>query len=287
MVDAVERDIAQIHKKMPALHALHTKRLMVTFDEQATREQDCEIELMTQNITGLFRSAERTLKRVAAAHASEAQEEDSSGGQEAVQKNIQRSMAMKLQQLSVTFRSTQKDYLSRLAQQRGASSGNSTFDFLSGDGGGGLDGGGAAGALAAVDAGFTAQQLAVVEGQESAVQERDAEIQKIARSITELSEIFKELAVLVIDQGTILDRIDFNMEQVVEHTREGIKQLEKAEEYQKSARPKWCIAFLLFSICALLVVIVLKHGKKHHNGSSHHDDDDDDDGGGDDGFFPS
>lgn len=44
---------------------------------------------------------------------------------------------------------------------------------------------------------------------------RDQEIQHIARSIEELSQIFKELAVLVIDQGTVLDRIDFNMEQVV------------------------------------------------------------------------
>lgn len=34
------------------------------------------------------------------------------------------------------------------------------------------------------------------------------------KSIEDLSTIFKELAVLVIDQGTILDRIDFNMEQV-------------------------------------------------------------------------
>lgn len=34
------------------------------------------------------------------------------------------------------------------------------------------------------------------------------------KSIEDLSTIFKELAVLVIDQGTILDRIDYNMEQV-------------------------------------------------------------------------
>jgi syntaxin 16 len=33
--------------------------------------------------------------------------------------------------------------------------------------------------------------------------------------------------VLVIDQGTILDRIDFNMEQVVERTQEGLVQLNK------------------------------------------------------------
>ena len=41
--------------------------------------------------------------------------------------------------------------------------------------------------------------------------ERDEEIVRIAKSIEELAAIFKELAVLVIDQGTILDRIDYNM----------------------------------------------------------------------------
>ena len=56
---------------------------------------------------------------------------------------------------------------------------------------------------------------------EHLVEERDQEIRKIAESIQELSGIFKELAALVIDQGTILDRIDFNMEQVAEHTRRG------------------------------------------------------------------
>jgi hypothetical protein len=44
--------------------------------------------------------------------------------------------------------------------------------------------------------------------------ERDAEIIKIAQSITELSVLFRELSVLVIEQGTVLDRIDYN----VEHT---------------------------------------------------------------------
>jgi hypothetical protein len=44
------------------------------------------------------------------------------------------------------------------------------------------------------------------------VKERDAEIKKTAQSIEELSGIFKELALLVIDRGTIADRIDYNLE---------------------------------------------------------------------------
>ena len=84
---------------------------------------------------------------------------------------------------------------------------------------------------------FTTQQMAVVDDLTAAVHSRDQEIAKIAQSIEELGCIFKELAVLVIDQGTILDRIDYNMEAVVEHTKTGIKQLEKAEKHQKNARP--------------------------------------------------
>merc|ERR1711957_911398 len=101
--------------------------------------------------------------------------------------------------------------------------------------------------------------MAVVDDLSTAVKSRDQEIVKIAQSIEELGNIFKELAVLVIDQGTILDRIDYNMEAVVEHTKTGIKQLEKAERSQKSARPVKCIFCLLGTIMILLLVLVVKH----------------------------
>ena len=95
-----------------------------------------------------------------------------------------------------------------------------------------------------------------------AVQSRDNEIVQIAKSIEELSSIFKELAVLVIDQGTILDRIDYNMEAVVEHTKEGIGQLEKAEKSQKNSRPLKCIICLSITIVILLFILVLKHRRR-------------------------
>ena len=44
------------------------------------------------------------------------------------------------------------------------------------------------------------------------VDQRNQDIMEIAKSIEDLAIVFKELAVLVIDQGTILDRIDYNME---------------------------------------------------------------------------
>ena len=117
-VDNVERDISQIQKKMDALSKLHQKRLM-TFDDATAHDKDNEISMMTENIQGIFRKCEKTLKQVAAAQANSL-EGDVSGGQLAVQKNIQRSMAMKLQQLSGAFRDKQKDYMTELAKQKGS-----------------------------------------------------------------------------------------------------------------------------------------------------------------------
>ena len=156
-------------------------------------------------------------------------------------------MAKKLQELSVEFRQKQRKYLTDVQSQKNGGLAETESKF-------GID-------LNETeqDYGFNQQQMAVVDDLQEAVQSRDHEIAQIAKSIEELGSIFKELAVLVIDQGTILDRIDYNMEAVVEHTKTGIKQLEKAEKHQKNARPMKCIMCLLLTITVLVILLLLKY----------------------------
>jgi syntaxin 16 len=59
------------------------------------------------------------------------------------------------------------------------------------------------------------------------IDERSKEIDEIAKSIYQLAEIFKELQTMVIDQGTLLDRIDYNIEQVHESMQGAVKELTK------------------------------------------------------------
>ena len=88
---------------MRELSALHTKRLMVNFEaDEAQQERD--IDLKTQEITELFRHAESLLKRFS----KQGDENKISDAEAKVRKNMQSSVAKKLQGLSFSFRSSQK-----------------------------------------------------------------------------------------------------------------------------------------------------------------------------------
>jgi syntaxin 16 len=140
------------------------------------------------------------------------------------------------------------------AQKKG--SGSAAFDFLSTKPPGTEAGG------EFVDTGFTHDQMILLNDTETLVDMRNEEIVNIAKSIEELAQIFRELAVLVIDQGTILDRIDYNMENAVAHAKEGVTQLASAEEHQKNSMSVKCIILLVVLIIIMVGILAWKHSGK-------------------------
>ena len=63
---------------------------------------------------------------------------------------------------------------------------------------------------------------------------------------------------LVIDQGTILDRIDYNIEQAADRVGHAVVELNKANEYQKKSRTMLCIYVLLLLCSFMVIVLILK-----------------------------
>ena len=60
---------------------------------------------------------------------------------------------------------------------------------------------------------------------DAAIEQREREINDIAKGIIELSDIFRELQAMVIDQGTMLDRIDYNIERMGTEVKAADKEL--------------------------------------------------------------
>lgn len=60
---------------------------------------------------------------------------------------------------------------------------------------------------------------------DAAIAQREREINDIAKGIIELSDIFRELQGMIIDQGTMLDRIDYNVERMNTEVKAADKEL--------------------------------------------------------------
>ena len=64
---------------------------------------------------------------------------------------------------------------------------------------------------------------------------------------------------LVVEQGTILDRIDYNIEQAHKDVKQGVVHLENTKNIEKSARSRSVIIFLFAAIMICLFLLILKH----------------------------
>ena len=229
IADKVKDSILQAKEKLVTLSKLQQKRLLRVFDDEGSKG-DHEVESVSSSITNLLYQGERGIKEI----------ERLPVDNRDMIVNIQKSLATQLTVVSQEFRGMQKKYMSEIQRRRVGSgefvSASSSMDNI-------------------LDAAFTEDQLIELEGIESHVETRSVEISKIAKSITELNLVFKDLANLVVEQGTILDRIDYNIENVQTATREANKELLKAEETQKSSRIQKCIlALVAFIVLNILIL---------------------------------
>ncbi|XP_050225308.1 syntaxin-43 isoform X2 [Mercurialis annua] len=233
-------NVQRARTKMIDLAKAHAKALMPSFGDG--KEDQRLIEGLTHEITDLIRKSEKKLRKLSAAGPSE----DSN-----VRKNVQRSIATDLQNLSMELRKKQSTYLKRLRLQKEGQDGDDLEMNLNGSKSrmddDGLD-----------DMVFNEHQMAKLKKSEAFTVEREREIQQVVESVNELAQIMKDLSVLVIDQGTIVDRIDYNIQNVATTVDEGLKQLQKAEKSQKQGGMVMCATALVIMCFIMLVLLILK-----------------------------
>ena len=88
--------------------------------------------------------------------------------------------------------------------------------------------------------------------------ERNKEIDVMVNTVNELKKIFEEVSNMVILQGTILDRIDYNTYQSRHHIRRGNRELEETHERLKSGCIRRLNQILIIAIFIMSILIIFK-----------------------------
>ncbi|KAL7254538.1 hypothetical protein ACSBR1_008834 [Camellia fascicularis] len=105
------------------------------------------------------------------------------------------------------------------------------------------------------------QEVVMLENEsvfnEAIIEEREQGIKEIQQQIGEVSEIFKDLAVLVHEQGVMIDDISSNIDSSHARTAQATSHLAKASKTQKSNSSLTCLLLLIFGIILIIVIIVV------------------------------
>ena len=87
---------------------------------------------------------------------------------------------------------------------------------------------------------------------------RDNELGILLNSVNDLAEIFKDMQNLVMEQGSILDRIDYNIDIASTNITSGKKSIQKADKYHKNNCFRNIIIILIVCIFIEGLLLIFK-----------------------------
>jgi len=89
------------------------------------------------------------------------------------------------------------------------------------------------------------------------IQEREHALRQLESDIVDVNQIFKDLAVMVHEQGEMIDSIEANVDQAVVHVDQGHSNIQRAAQYQSKVRRKrfFCVIFLIILIIVVALII--------------------------------
>ncbi|KAG9454148.1 hypothetical protein H6P81_007052 [Aristolochia fimbriata] len=95
------------------------------------------------------------------------------------------------------------------------------------------------------------------------IQERHDTVKEIEGKLLDLHQVFMDMAVLVEAQGDVLDNIETQVMNTVDHVQSGTDALQTAKSLQRKSRKCMMIAIVILLLIAIIIVLsILKPWKK-------------------------
>ncbi|PHH79756.1 hypothetical protein CDD80_3876 [Ophiocordyceps camponoti-rufipedis] len=264
--DEVNDLLSDIATKSQRLEQLHQKHVLPRFDDDAAKKnEEIQIEKLTQEITKGFHDCHKCIQRVERM-VRDARDSGTLGrADDVMAKNIQIALATRVQESSAAFRKKQSAYLKKLRDMSGLGSLSPAERSSTPQPGSHLRP-----SLQESDADRVfsqstlqaASQQKLLHSNDAVIAQREREIEDIAQGIIDLSDLFQDLQTMVIDQGTMLDRIDYNVERMNEDVKGADKELKVASGYQRRTAKRKIMLLLILLIVGLFILLLIKP-KRH------------------------
>lgn len=234
----IDTRFSDLENKITKLEELYKAKMKDTMSFDDPTAKDAQIEAMCKQITTDISNLRNEIK-------SDVTNEGSTEKKQ-IEQNLQIGHYSKLRDIMINFRNIQSTYLNRLKAKSdvGNPSLNETLDF-------GDD----------IDS-FTPEQNAQVMQNEIVQSQRYREIEEMQSVIAQINQMVSDLSTLIIEQGTMLDRIDGYIETAIIEVEAGNKELTKAEKDSKS---KCFYIYLLLMIILILILGTIVLVRKNKN----------------------
>jgi len=221
------------------------KQVALLGTRRDTQEQRLKINALGKNIKELAKEISESLKSGGTASANTSPKLIQDFQQ--VLKEFQKVYRVCLEKMSTTM--PQNEASPRGGRRRQKNSGHQGLDLLGDQGRSQED---------SLEAERMESQLLLdnqIDHHDVLIAEREEGIREIQGQIAEVGEIFQDLAVLVHEQGDMVNDIESNIVSSHGHTTQARTELVKAASHQKSARNRMCMIAVILVV--LLIVLVL------------------------------
>lgn len=227
--DDVNIKLSTLDRKITELSELYSARSKPTFDNSEQEYCDQRIRQITNEIGQRISTVNSEIKTTIT---------DTNPQVVSLIVNLQQCHRMRLAQLVQRFRSLQ-------ASRRPASHSRDNAPDPMND------------MFADFHPQVSPEQAALLQRQEEENQQNE-ELNQMVSMMNELNSLFRDVSLLVVQQGTILDRIDTKIELSLQNVQKGTSELEKANDYQKSKGFYCYIGTVTVLIILCFVIVILR-----------------------------
>jgi syntaxin 16 len=210
------------------------KRLIITFDEEENNKLNKSIGKIVHEISLQLQLYERNVKELIKLNLD-------NQVHNIIKSNLQQALVEKAKEFSRKFKLNQELYTKKYKELVGEDDPtNEVNNFMKEEEQNHND------------------NFLMTDNSKQVLKKRDTELNKLLNSVSDLAGIFKDMQVLVMEQGSILDRIDYNIDVASTNVVKGKNSLIKANDYHKNNCFRNVIIVLLVCIFIEAFMLIFK-----------------------------